>query len=181
MRFKNYKIKTFFTLVVILMVSYIFYDYSLYHYGKSDLSIKYKNLPNGLTTNYYSFDTGNLGFVFEDKYGFTTLSVGNLYKLDNYKIKISDVLNYKYDSNKLIVNIIDENKKEYYLSLSDGLKSEINITNEDEFKKLHSPIINLKNVNKIKQLELKRNYSLFLVILIAIFTLFVIKSKNKSS
>lgn len=180
---KIYKILL--VIVLILGAINLALDKHLFYYGLNELNI-YGSLPLELKPVYrYDFEGG---FAIEDNYGFYLISSGkHKYVGSEVEINIVKIIKYGIGDEILIAHVKDSIEKDYYIEFlkNEDIQSKqdilINfITQKDELKlnnykwfKIHS------NEKRIKTLELLRNYTfIVLMLLIVIMVVTIVRSKS---
>ncbi|MFO7575032.1 MAG: hypothetical protein R6W67_07725 [Bacteroidales bacterium] len=166
-------------LTLVLGVVYFILDRQLFYYGRNDFNL-YHLLPLNVVPEQRPDFEG--GFGLKDDYGFTIAAKGNTYKFNGKDILINEVVNYYFNTDRVIAQVVDVNNESYYVELSgnrDGL------TKQDIMAKVWSErdainlngfrCVGIKEREKhIGRLVLPRNFAMFAVI--ALFIVLIYKT-----
>lgn len=169
-------------IIVLLGVTYFIADKQLSYYGKNDLKI-YRSLPLQIRPEFRNDFEG--GFVLRNREGFAIagkgVSVGEIGDTAFQYDIIDKVLKYGFNTENVVVLVKDTSGHKYYVEyLRDNtMASKADIKVKDIGAELDFPVnkwVNIQNDNHMKFIELCRNYSiiiaviLFFTLLYSIFT-----------
>lgn len=171
-------------IIVLLGIIYFIADKQLFYYGKNDLKI-YKSLPLEIRPEFRNDFEG--GFVLRNRDGFAIagkdVSVGEIGDTAFQYDIIDKVLKYGFNNESVVILIKDTAGSKYYIEyLEDNtMVSKVDIKVKDISEELDFPIdkwIDIQNGNHIRFIELCRNYSLFIAIILFFILLYSILKRT---
>lgn len=171
-------------IIVLLGVIYLIADKQLFYYGKNDLKI-YKSLPLDIRPESRNDFEG--GFILRNREGFAIagkgVSVGKIGDTAFQYDIIDKVLKYGFNKENVVVLIKDTARRKYYVEyLRDNTTmSKAYIKVKDISTELDFSVnkwVDIQNGSHMKFMELCRNYSLFIAIILLFILLYSILKRK---
>lgn len=155
------------------VILYFYIDSQLFYYGKNFTELfKFNNLQ--LTPKYKPDFEG--GFCFLDSNGFEVVGKGFKYKgIDT--MEVHSILRYGFNNERIVILIQSVKGGQYFLEFNSNTMGSVNIIMGDKFYfRNNFKWIDIKNdIEKVKIVELIRNYIVlffFFIVLIILFRIF---------